>query len=291
MLEEFILFMQNRSLSQNTYESYVRDIQLFKKYYEDSYGEELSTLLHADLLMYRTYLFNNNMSALTINRKIAAIKMYNLFLIEKGIQDNLIVTDRDYIKVQKSMIEKEIPSVQDINKLKHFACKDEKNAKRNYCCIAIFVYGGVRESEMVTIRITDIHLEEKYINIIGKGNKFRQIMINNYMYDAIKEYLEERLAMNINSPYLLVGQKTENNNGKPLSRNFCNRLLNRYKDLCKIAKLHPHLLRSFFCTHALHDAGYTIDQVANQAGHSSLNTTKSYLSTNKKDLLTLANNL
>lgn len=74
-------------------------------------------------------------------------------------------------------------------------------------------------------------------------------------------------------------------------RNFCNRLLNKYKDLCKIDKLHPHLLRAYFCTNALHNAGYTIDQVANQAGHSSLNTTKGYLVTSQEDLVSLANKL
>ena len=97
--------------------------------------------------------------------------------------------------------------------------------------------------------------------------------------------------MNINSPYLFVGQKSKNNGGKPLNRNFCNRLLNKYKDLCKIAELHPHALRSYFCTSALHSAGYSIDQVANQAGHSSLNTTKGYLYTDKTDLIELANRL
>ena len=112
------------------------------------------------------------------------------------------------------------------------------------------------------------------------------------MYNAIKDYLEERLAMtDISSPYLFVGQKTKNNGGKPLNRNFCNRLLDKYKDLCKSTKLHPHLLRAYFCSNALHNAGYKIDQVANQAGHSSLNTTKKYLVSNQEDLVTLANKL
>ena len=198
--------------------------------------------------------------------------------------------DKDYIKVQKTMIDKKIPSVQEINKLKHFASRDEKNAKRDFCFISIFVYGGVRESEIVTIRLIDIKLDEKFINIIGKGNKFRQIVINNYMYDAITEYFEERNKIDTENPYLFVGQKNKNTK-EPLNRNFCNRLLDKYKDLCKMAKLHPHLLRAYFCSNALHNAGYSIDQVANQAGHSSLNTTKGYLVTERDDLLTLANQL
>lgn len=290
MDEKFIEFMKDRGKSENTYSSYSSDIKIFKKYYQDSYDKELEDLIHTDILMYIGHLRQTNISPTTINRKIAALKEYNLFLIDKGIQDNIVILDKDYIKIQKTMVKKKLPSIQEINKLKHFASRDEKNAKRDYCFISIFIYGGLRESEIVTIRVVDIKLEDKFINIIGKGNKFRQIIINNYMYDALTEYLEERKAIKTDNPYLFLGQKNKNTK-KPLNRNFCNRLLDKYKDLCKIAKLHPHLLRAFFCTNALHNAGYSIEQVANQAGHSSLNTTKQYLVTEQEDLISLANKL
>lgn len=290
MEEKFIEFMKDRGKLENTYSSYYSDIKLFKKYYQDSYGEELKNLIHADILMYVSFLRQNSIAPATINRKLAALKEYNLFLIAEGIQDSIAILDKDYIKIQKTMVQKRIPSIQEINKLKHFTSRDDKNAKRDYCFITIFVYGGLRESEVVSIRMIDIKLEDKFINIIGKGNKFRQVIINNYMYDAIVEYLEERLTIKTDNPYLFLGQKNKNTK-KPLNRNFCNRLLDKYKELCKIAKLHPHLLRAFFCTNALHNAGYSIEQVANQAGHSSLNTTKQYLVTEQEDLISLANKL
>lgn len=290
MEEKFIEFMKDRGKLENTYSSYCSDIKMFKQYYKESYDEELKNLIHADILMYIGHLRRSNMAPTTINRKIAALKEYNLFLIDNGIQDNIAILDKDYIKIQKTMVKKTIPSIQDINKLKHFTSRDEKNSKRDYCFIAIFVYSGLRESEVVSIRIADIKLEDKFINIIGKGNKFRQVIINNYMYDALVEYLEERSIIKTDNPYLFLGQKNKNTR-KPLNRNFCNRLLDKYKDLCKIAKLHPHLLRAFFCTNALHNAGYSIEQVANQAGHSSLNTTKQYLVTEQEDLISLANKL
>lgn len=290
MEKEFIEFMKNDGLSENTYKSYASDIKIFKQYYRDSYGEELNELIHADISMYSSYLKKHSTAPTTINRKIAALKTYNLFLISKGIQDNIAIRDKDYIKVQKSMVRKKIPTEQEINRLKHYACKDEKNAKRDFCFISIFIYGGLRESEIVSLRLVDVKLEEKFLNIIGKGNKFRQVVINNYMYDAIAEYLEERNAINTDNPYLFIGQKNINTK-EPLNRNFCNRLLDKYKELCKIEGLHPHLLRAFFCSNALHKAGYKIDQVANQAGHSSLNTTKGYLITEQEDLVSLSNKL
>ena len=264
MLEKFIKYMKRKSLSENTYNSYANDVKIFKQYYEDSYGEELTTLVHADIKMYCNFLLKNNISSTSINRKLAALKQYNLFLIDEGLQKDIVILDKDYIKIQKSMINKTIPSMQEINKLKHFACRDEKNAKRDSCFLSILIYGGLRESEIVSIRLIDIKLEERFINIIGKGNKFRQIVINNFMYDALSEYLEERNSIDTINPYLFIGQKNKNSK-EPLNRNFCNRLLDKYKDLCKIEKLHPHCLRSFFCSNALHNAGYSIDQVANQA--------------------------
>lgn len=264
MEEKFIIFLKDKGLSENTYNSYVSDIKIFKKYYFDSYGEELTTLVHADIKMYSSYMIKIGRSATTINRVIAAIKQYNLFLIEKKIQDNIVILDKDYIKIQKSIIEKNLPTEQEVNKLQHSASRDEKNSKRDFCFMAIFIYGGLRESEIVNLRIVDVRLDDRFLNIIGKGNKFRQVVINTIMYEAISEYLEVRLQMKTDNPHLFVGQKNMKNK-EPLRRNFCNRLLNKYKELCNIKYLHPHLLRAFFCTNALHNAGYSIDQVANQA--------------------------
>lgn len=290
MEDKFIQFMKNKGFAENTYKSYANDVQLFKQYNMFSYNDGTEKLIHSDISTYSIELQKRNMSPATINRKIAALKQYNLFLISEGIQDNIVILDRDFIKIQKTMLQKKLPTVQEINKLKHFASRDEKNAKRDYCFISIFVYAGLRESEIVNIKIKDIKLEDRFINIIGKGNKFRQVVINNHIYDALTDYLDERLTFNIDNPYLFIGQKNKNTK-KPLNRNFCNRLLSKYKELTNIARLHPHLLRSFFCTNALHNAGYSIEQVANQAGHSSLNTTKAYLITEQDDLISLANKL
>lgn len=287
-MEKFILYMKEQNISDNTCNSYANDIKLYKKYYKDSFGEDLTNLIHEDISMYRSYLLKHNISAISINRKISALKMYNEFLVHEDLQEKVIIIDKDYIKVQKSMIQKHLPSERDINMLKHFSCRDEKNSKRDFCIIILLLYAGLRESELVNLRIVDIKLEERFLNIIGKGNKFRQVMINNLMYNALKDYLDERQNMNIKNPYLIIGQKNKQTQ-KPLNRNFCNRLLNKYKEICKINYLHPHLLRSYFCSNALHNAGYTIEQVANQAGHSSLNTTKGYLVSGQKDLLKLSN--
>lgn len=263
MEEKFIEYMKEERLSENTYNSYASDIRIFKSYYIDSYGEELKELIHSDVKMYLNYLYKNNIAPTTINRKVAALKEYNLFLISAGIQKDVVISDKDYIKVQKSMIPKALPDKQSINKLYHSASIDPKHAKRDYCVIVLSANGGLRASEIVSIRLVDIKLEERLIYIIGKGNKFRQVVISNIMYDALVEYLKEREAINTENPYLFLGQKNINTK-EPMKRNFCNRILSKYTEECKIAKINPHKLRHLFCTNAL-KAGYTIIQVANQA--------------------------
>lgn len=291
MIEEFIEYMKKGGISQNTYMSYASDMKQFEKYYKDSYGEEITQLIHSDVVMYINYLKRNQISAYTINRKVAALKKYNLFLVEKQMQKDVVIIDKDYIKIQKGFICKKIPTVQEMNKIQHYASKVTKNCERDKCFLAILIYGSLRESEIVNIRLVDIKLEERFINVIGKGNKFRQVVINNIMYDAIKNFLKIRENMNTDNPYLFVGQKNLKNT-EPLNRNFCNRLIYKYKDLCTSVNLHPHKIRAFFCTNALHNAGYTIEQVANQAGHSSLNTTRGYLGDDGTNtLMELANNL
>ena len=291
MLEGFKEFMENElRLSENSINSYYSDVKLYEKYYKESYAEELKELVYADVKMYKQYLLNKSTSPKTINRKLTSLRTYNEFLIQEKLQTEMVIKDRDFIKIQKNKLNNNMISVQDVNKIKHYAAKDLKASKRDFCFVSILCYGGLRASEITNIKIGDIRLNERELYIVGKGEKFRTVVINNIMYFAIKDYLEERQQINTKNPYLFISQKSINTK-KPVNRNFRNRILNKYKDLCKLEELHPHLLRHFYGSNALHNAGYTIEQVASQMGHSNINTTKEYLDTEKEDMMALANKL
>lgn len=291
MIDGFKDYMERElRLLDNSISSYYSDVNLYEKYYKESYDEDFIELVYADVKMYKQHLLNKGISPKTINRKLTALRTYNEFLIKKRIQTDIVIQDRDYIKIQKSKLNNNIISVQDVNKIKHYAAKNSRDSKRDFCFVSILCYGGLRASEITNIKISDIKIKERELYIVGKGEKFRIVVINNIMYAAITDYLEERLQMKTENPYLFVSQKSVNTM-KPVNRNFCNRLLDKYKDLCKLNELYPHLLRHFYGSNALHNAGYTIEQVASQMGHSNINTTQQYLETKKEDMMSLANKL
>lgn len=287
MIEEFKKYLIDLKLSENTYKSYISDLKQYKKYYEDSYGEKLSILNSSDILTYKSYLKNRkNRKPTTINRNLTSLKAYNEFLISKGIQIDLVISKRDFIKIQPSFDREDIPIDKQINLLKHTASSN----KRDYCVIILATYGGLRETEIVNIKLAHVHLKERVLDVFGKGDKYRTVIINDIMYKALEEYLYERNSLNIQNTYLFIGKKSKFYNNKPLNRNFVNRVIDKYSKEINLENIHPHILRAYFCTNA-YKVGYTLLQIASQAGHSSINTTRRYIGKNTENLRMLSNRL
>ena len=288
MLEDFKKYMIKNKLSENTYKSYLLDVKLYINYYKDSYGEDFEKLNSIDIQTYKSYLKNiENQKPVTINRKLNALKKFNEYLVDKGIQNDIVIDKRDYIKIAKRKEKKDAPDEKEINKLIHKAV----DSKRDTCIIILASNGGLRAEEIVNIKLIHVHLEQRFIAIIGKGEKYREVTINDKMYKALQEYLEERLQTNQDNPYLFVGKKSGFYKDKPMSRSIVNRILNKYNVEVKIEDLHPHLLRHYFGSTAYYKAGYSLIQIASQLGHSDIKTTRGYIDNHNKNMLDLSNRL
>ena len=288
MLEDFKKYMIKNKLSENTYKSYLLDVNLYINYYKDSYGEEFEKLNSIDIQSYKSYLKNNeNQKPSTINRKLNALKKFNEYLVASNIQCNIVIDKRDYIKIAPNFVKKDVPDEKELNKLIHKAGE----SKRDTCIIVLASNGGLRAEEIVNIKLTHIHFEERFIAIIGKGEKYRQVTINDKMYKSLQEYLEERTKINQDNPYLFVGKKSSFYKDKPMSRSIVNRILNKYNVEVKIEDLHPHTLRHYFGSTAYYKAGYSLIQIASQLGHSDIKTTRGYIDNHNKDMLELSNRL
>lgn len=188
MEEKFIEYMRENRLSENTISSYAADVRLFIKYFKDQFDEEVIKIEHIIITEYIKALKKQKRTAETINRKISAIKMYNDFLIEMGIQNENVIKPKDYIKLQTKLMAPYSPTEKEVLKLKLTA----KDNKRDLAIITTFAHGGIRVSELIHLELTDLKFESKSIVINGKGNKVRMIVMADVVYDALQDYLEER---------------------------------------------------------------------------------------------------
>ena len=129
----------------------------------------------------------------------------------------------------------------------------------------------------MNLKLTDIFFDSREIKVVGKGDKFRTVYFNDKVAAALREYLKVRTG---DSEYLFTTRQSEK-----ISRQQVNRIFNKYsKDIT------PHVLRHFYCTNAL-EKGYSYHEVANQAGHSNINTTLRYTNPTAQKMRDKANKL
>lgn len=270
---DFVKYMENNSFSQNTIQSYLYDIRGFIDFFKEKYDEEITTVEHITVREYIKELKLKEMKAETINRKIASVKMYNTYLVEKGIQKDIVVVDKDYIKLQAKVTAPGAPTEKEVFKFK----KCSSDNKRNNAMIVLMAATGIRVSELVNIKLSDLDFEKKLIIINGKGNKIRTVIMVDLIAEVLKDYIKEREEQGTldKNKYLFIGRQEIENN-KPLHRTTINYILKEYSNKLSIY-IHPHEFRHYFCTeHLSRKKTLTPKQVAVIVGHDSINTTMKY---------------
>lgn len=264
---QFKEWLIQESKSENTIKTYLMHLNGYKKWFQESYNSEVNKLYRENILDYISYMINvKKLNARSINAKLAALLKYNEYLVEIGEQDSIVIIKKDLIKVQKEYVNPSTLKKSDVESFRQKIL--EKSSKRNYTIATLLAYSGVRIMEALNIKLSDVNLKTMEILIrYGKGKKQRTVIINDKIRNAINEYIkEERDKMkNNDKEYLFISQV-----GDHLDRTSINRIFNTYSD-----KITPHSLRHFFCSHALEN-GWSMHEVALQAGHSNLNTTMMY---------------
>lgn len=148
----------------------------------------------------------------------------------------------------------------------------ENEGLRNYSIVTIISYAGLRISEVLNLKLDDIDLTSKELIVKeGKGDKERIVYINSKIVEAVKEYLKVRKEDSTN--YLFISNK-----GGKIDRTVINKVFKKYSD-----KITPHTLRHFYCSNAL-ESGFSVHEVANQAGHSNIHTTLLYTNPSKEKM-------
>ena len=274
LLDDYRTYLKEQGLAKNTILTYSRHVGEYCQWYKDTFGHEMVQLYHTNILDFRSYQQNiKKLKFKSIDTKLSSLSSFNEYLVLTGAQKELVITAGDRLKFQQ-----EIASPAEIEKKDVEAFLQKvlvETGKRNYAIAVILAYAGLRVSECISIGLTDLDFQARELLVTGKGNKQRIVFINDKILHAVREYLKERDS---DSAYLFVSR-----NGGKLDRSSVNRFFNQCSD-----RITPHKLRHYFCSHAL-EMGYTVAEVANQAGHASERTTLIYTNTSRKQMKAKSN--
>lgn len=267
LINEFKIYMANEGKSENTIKSYNLHIKEYIKWFQDTYGSNFKKLYRENVLEYKSYLMNikkyqgKNLNGKTINAKLSSLGLLNKFLVDKSIQDNIVINDSDMIKIQTVYANPTDISKTEVESFRQKIL--EAGDKRLYAIVTLLSYTGLRISEALNVKMEDVSLEAKELIVRnGKGDKQRTVYLNTKVVNALKEYIKIR---NSESNYIFVSRQSDR-----VDRSVINKEFRRYSN-----KITPHKLRHFFCTNALEN-GFAVHEVANLAGHSSIQTTLLY---------------
>lgn len=273
------LFEEGRAAK--TIESYVGDIQLFQQYLVEKAFSPTEPLSRFSFVRYKEYLIDNEFAISTINKKINSLKVYNDFLQKNGIvSESYIQLKRDQVKIAAGS-EHVVTALseEEVEKLLFFLEDSKKVSQRNKLIAYLLLYTGVRVTELVSIKLTEIDVLAATLTVRGKGGKIREISLRQDVLQLIKSYQQEdrKESRFCDSEYLLVSQRSSK-----LHRDAVRDWLAKISEELGM-KLHPHLFRHTFATRLLRK-GVDLTTVSKLTGHSTVNmTAKFYIQTTRQE--------
>jgi tyrosine recombinase xerD len=265
--ESYLLL--EKKYSKNTIVSYQNDLSKFKEHFIKE-KKTLKSLDNNDLKAY-VQSINKSMSAKSVSRNISTLKsFYKFLMIEKYVNKSPLTN------VVNPKVKKELPKVlseEKVIKLLDFQITDNYGY-RNKAMLELMYSSGLRVSELINLKMTDVDLELEVVRIFGKGSKERIIPLGAYASLALKDYItyyRGSLLKKKNSDYLFLSSR-----GDKMTRQAF------FKILKKIAKeqgikteFSPHTLRHSFATHLLKH-GADLRSIQELLGHSDVSSTQIY---------------
>ena len=256
-----------RRMSPNTVASYCHDVKAFLDFCE----LEPRAVRPADIESYLGQVTAEGLSKRSTARLVSALRIFFSWCVEEGeIKDN--PCDR----VDAPKLGKYLPAVLSVEEVSAILDSVDLNApygKRNRAILEVLYGCGLRVSEAATLRISHVHLDDGFVDIIGKGNKQRLVPLGEVAADAIRAYLPDRPlpASAAYDDYLFL-----NRFGKPISRISLFNLVKSQAMAAGIQKeISPHTFRHSFATHLIEN-GADLRIVQEMLGHESILTTEIY---------------
>lgn len=269
-----------KGLSANTIAAYRRDLRKLQRFVEDKTGVGLLEVDQGTLVSFVSSLRKEGVSPRSINRAVSAVRgFYRFLMLTKRIR-----TDPT-INIESPRVERRLPSVlteEEMDRLLSLPPKVTSLAIRDQAILELMYATGLRASEVVSLKVEDVHLDLGYVRCIGKGSKERIVPIGSKAIEALTQYINgprNSLVARTGSRSLFV-----NSRGVGLSRQGLWKLVKaRVRAAGITRKVTPHTLRHSFATHLLAH-GADLRSVQEMLGHADISTTQIYTHLDKSRL-------
>lgn len=261
-----------RSMSPNTIESYSRDVTALCAYLESNGCQRIEDATGEDLCRYIATLAENNISKRSQAREISSIKSFFDFLERENRIPRTPCDVLDAPKMQKYL--PVVLSVKEVEAIINSVDLSKPEGHRNKAMLEMLYSCGLRVSELITLKISDLFFDERFIRVKGKGSKQRLIPVGDYAVNAVTLYLEQRRRLPVargNEDFLFLNRR-----GKPLTRQMVFKIVTDQAAAAGISKtISPHTFRHSFATHLVEN-GADLRVVQQMLGHESILTTEIY---------------
>ena len=281
-LKEYIYYLKiTKNLAKNTIISYQNDLIDYLDFLDKQYHlSQPDKIVKQHALNYMNHLKRAELSARSIARKLSAIKSFHHYLVTEKLCDENI-----FISISQPKVTNALPVVLNQEEIMRLidAAKGELNVLdiRNLAMVELAYGSGLRVSELINLRVSDLHLNNSLVKIIGKGSKERIVPLGENAVFAIRKYLVESRPM-----IHPEGKDTlfVNRSGQKLSRVGFYKIIQKLALVAKIDKsISPHTLRHSFATHLLEN-GADLRAVQELLGHEDIMTTENYTHISKQHL-------
>lgn len=273
-----------RSLAENSIEAYLKDVDKLRQFAMMTQGKPPDELLTQDIKDFIVWLNDLGLSGHTQARIISGIKAFYQFLeIEEMVSLNPISL------VEGPRLNRKLPDtlhVHEIDELLAAIDLSTPDGTRNKAMLEILYGCGLRVSELINLKISNLFLEIEFIKVIGKGNKERIVPIGSSAIKHLNIYLNQvRIHTKIRKGYedfVFLSRL-----GRPLSRIMIFLLIKQLAERIGLKKsISPHTFRHSFATHLI-EGGADLRAVQDMLGHESISTTEIYTHIDREFLRTV----
>lgn len=279
-LESFKTYLLENDKSLNTIKSYTQDLNHFFKWINQRYEPPhlISMLTSTDLKDYERQLKSDeSIAPTTVNRRLVSLMKWSEFLLTSG---STSVNLSNNIKIKKIQKQNNIRWLtrKEVGKLLHaIELTKQQNHKKgmlHQTIVYLAVNLGLRVQEICNVRIRDVDTKRGILRVNGKGNKHRLVPLTENTKEAIVNWLEER---DQESDFLLMSSKSNH-----ITTRAVQHIFKKYSNQLGI-EITPHSLRHTYCKQ-LAQHGVDIQSIAELAGHSSIETTRVYVTPSIQEL-------